>query len=108
MRWKQVADVAGMTYSHMHKIRRGQTPVTDLAARGIERALDWPQGRVGEIRRPEPKGDPAIPILDELHAVDTESYGLELADRLLEARIRLINESRIRRKSRTSDQPETR
>lgn len=115
LRWTQVARRADMSVQTLLRIRSGETAVSDFAAEGIEQALEWPTGHVAEVlgaqreQVPEPQPepvDPAVPILDELHRLDTKRYGLELADRLLEARIRVLNDVRERPKSRTSDQPE--
>lgn len=117
LRWRDVADLAGISYETLRTIRRGQYEgMRPLTESGIERALKWATGSVAAVLaggeptpipelQPEPV-DPAVPILDELHRLDTKRYGLETADRLLEARIRVLNDVRERPKSRTSDQPE--
>jgi transcriptional regulator with XRE-family HTH domain len=119
LRWRDVADLAGISYETLRTIRRGQYDgMRPLTESGIEQALKWSAGSLAVIlaggnptRLPDPEAepvDPAVPILDELHDLDAEAYGLELADRLLEARIRLINKHREQSTSRTSEQPENR
>jgi hypothetical protein len=49
LRWKQVADRAGMTYSNLHRIRTGQITLTDFARDGVEDALQWEHGSVAAI-----------------------------------------------------------
>lgn len=48
LRWTQVARSAGMTVQNLLRIRKGQIALTDLAARGIERALQWPEFYIDE------------------------------------------------------------
>lgn len=114
LRWRDVADLAGIAYETLRTIRQGQYGgMRPLTESGIERALKWKTGSIAAIlagRKPVPitetepePVDPAVPVLDELHALDEEEYGLELADRLLEARVRLINRHRARTRSGSSD-----
>jgi len=112
---EELAAAAGVSAKTIGRLERGER--VSSATRGkIERALAWVPGSMRAVlagREPtataEPGPafvDPAAAILDELHIVDTESYGLDMADRLLEARIRVLNSIRVRPKSRTSDRPE--
>lgn len=124
------AAAIGINETSVARAETGYERVGDAVFEAIETGLGWAEGCIAVYLEtgdesvlappvsvppeptpadpePEPEPvDPAIPILDELHALDTESYGLDMADRLLEARIRLINEARTRPKSRTSEQPE--
>ncbi|ANZ35565.1 hypothetical protein BBK82_05175 [Lentzea guizhouensis] len=60
MRWSQVAREVGMTPQNLLRIRKGEITVTTLAARGIERVFDWPQGRVEALESAgSPLPDPA-------------------------------------------------
>lgn len=90
--WKRVADRAGMTETHLRRIRNGEVPLTDNAKAAIERALEWAQGTVdrylsgadpdatesnlvparrdGRIELPLPDGD------DRYHLVGVINEGL--------------------------------
>lgn len=80
LRWNAVARRADMDASNLRRIRNGEIPVTMEAAYGIERALEWPRGRVdvllgratahvGPVAAATPYEDPAdpppFPLLDE-------------------------------------------
>ena len=62
LNWTKVAQLAGMTPQNLLRIRNGEIAVTDDAANGIERALQWSEGSVQQIleghdakeRDPEP------------------------------------------------------
>lgn len=45
LRWSQVAQRAGMDSANLRRIRRGDIALTEFAAVGIDRALEWPQGQ---------------------------------------------------------------
>jgi hypothetical protein len=116
MRWRDVADLAGISYETLRTLRNGSyggmRPLTET---GIEQALKWAPGSIVAILAGrEPRSipevesaptDPAVPVLDELHRLDTDKYGLDMADRLLEARVRVLNDVRGRSRSSTSEQP---
>lgn len=57
MRWREVAQRAGMTEQNLIKIRKGTISVTEDAAAGIERALRWQPGSVFAILA----GDDPVP-----------------------------------------------
>ncbi|MEU6491134.1 helix-turn-helix domain-containing protein [Streptomyces sp. NPDC046984] len=41
MNWRQVADAAGISYTALRAIRRGEYRPTELTARGLDEALRW-------------------------------------------------------------------
>ncbi len=49
LNWKEVAAGVGIAPETLHAIRRGANRPSDLTARGIERTLQWPKGRVVAI-----------------------------------------------------------
>lgn len=59
--WQEVASDAGMTAGHLLKIRQGKVPITDKAARGIERGLKWQERSIDDILN---DGNPT-PLVDE-------------------------------------------
>jgi transcriptional regulator with XRE-family HTH domain len=46
MNWRQVAEAAGISYTAIRAIRRGDYQPTELTARGIDDALRWVHGSV--------------------------------------------------------------
>ncbi|HEX3779793.1 MAG TPA: hypothetical protein VHX38_08985 [Pseudonocardiaceae bacterium] len=85
-RWNRVAELAGMTYGNLHKIRTGQITVTEDAAYGIEIALRWSPGSVEAILAGgeptdtlphEVERDAAYVALREAVAVYVDEYGEE-------------------------------
>lgn len=80
LKWNAVARRADMDASNLRRIRKGEIPVTRDAAYGIERALEWPHGRVDMLlgratadAEPaasadpyaDPDDPPPFPLLDE-------------------------------------------
>lgn len=90
--WRQLADAAGISYTALRAIRRGDYRPTALTARGLDEALQWTPGSVFAIldggdltnledARPEagePAGEEPADLAEEL----------SLAQRLLSATIR--------------------
>jgi hypothetical protein len=75
LRWNKVAEQAGMTYGNLHKIRTGAITITDLAERGIERALSWTKGSVARVLA---GGDPT-PIQMEKPPLTKKQQAVKLA-----------------------------
>lgn len=57
LRWQHVADRAGISLSHLKRIRNGKSPINDFVARGVEDALQWEPGSVAAIEA----GDAPMP-----------------------------------------------
>lgn len=50
-KWTKVAErMGGMSPQNLFLIRKGSIAITDRTARLIEKAFDWPPGRVRELR----------------------------------------------------------
>lgn len=49
MNWREVADAAGISYTALRAIRRGEYRPTELTARGLDEALQWTSGSVYAI-----------------------------------------------------------
>jgi len=105
LRWNEVADRAGMTYGNLHKIRSGATTLTDLAVRGIERALQWPPGSVEGILAggdPTPLQMDKPPLTQEQQALRLiylaweRDHGPEKALRMLHDEVDRLNTERAR------------
>jgi hypothetical protein len=58
LRWTEVARRAGIDSSTLRRIRYGEGAVSDLAARGLEDALEWPHGTIAALLAGEPVDDP--------------------------------------------------
>ncbi|MGW6739685.1 hypothetical protein ACWGDX_02875 [Streptomyces sp. NPDC055025] len=75
--WKDVANVAGISYETLRGVRRGSTAGAELTLRRIERALKWAPGSIdavvaggeatplgdtgqGDQPAPEPSIDPRV------------------------------------------------
>jgi DNA-binding XRE family transcriptional regulator len=93
MNWRQMAEVAGISYTALRAIRRGAYRPTELTARGLDEALQWAPGSVLSILD---GGDP-VPIEDAPPPATAAEPGagrpglaaeLELAQRLLAATVR--------------------
>ncbi|WP_432589974.1 helix-turn-helix transcriptional regulator [Streptomyces sp. HD1123-B1] len=100
MNWRQVSEAAGISYTALRAIRRGDYRPTELTARGLDEALHWAPGSVGTIleggeptpaeaedaplatRAPYPEGE------KKPRVTSTLSEELELARRLLLATVR--------------------
>lgn len=89
LRWKKVADLAGMSEANLLRIRNGEIALTPFAAAGIESALQWAKGSVdsvlgGQDARPaHPEHSPPDDELDALIAAakrDVERANQVLAD----------------------------
>lgn len=113
LRWNQVAQRAGISVQTLLRIRSGETAVTDFAAEGIEQALDWPTGYIGNVlsdstSTPDQmdKDEQDHEALKVIHKMNTRLFGLEEADRRLEQDIREINAARDRTRRRSSERPE--
>jgi hypothetical protein len=64
LRWTQIASVAGMSVQNLLRIRKGEIALTDWAASGIDKALQWPDGFTKRIEtdptfRPATESPPA-------------------------------------------------
>lgn len=107
MNWRQLADAAGISYTAIRAIRKGEYRPTELTAQDLDRALQWVPGSVYAILG---GGDPA-PVeagsideqqteahtesrtageaeAPETEAAPTASQELELAARLMAAQVR--------------------
>ncbi|MEU1736514.1 hypothetical protein [Streptosporangium sp. NPDC020145] len=49
LKWQDVAAKANISVPTLKRIRSGPGLITDWAARGLEKALEWPQGEVARI-----------------------------------------------------------
>lgn len=49
LRWSHVARLVGMDAANLRRIRRGEIALTEIAAVGIDRALEWPKGRAWRL-----------------------------------------------------------
>lgn len=49
IQWNRVAELAGMTYGNLHKIRTGQIAISEDAAYGLEIALQWTHGSIDAV-----------------------------------------------------------
>lgn len=92
MNWRQVAEAAGISYTALRAIRRGDYRPTELTARAIEEALQWGHGSVAAIMG---GGDPreAAASADMAGQAEREErpdlpQELALAQRLLAATVR--------------------
>lgn len=74
-RWNVIAREAGMSTQHLNRIRAGKVTLTDFAAAGIDRALDWQTGHAWRIYQDAgglpaddqaPTPDPAVELRDEV------------------------------------------
>jgi transcriptional regulator with XRE-family HTH domain len=92
LNWRQLADAAGISYTALRAIRRGDYRPTALTSRGLDEALRWTPGSAAAVLdgghhtnledvRPE-RSDP----MDEEPAELAEDLGL--AQRLLAATVR--------------------
>jgi transcriptional regulator with XRE-family HTH domain len=68
LKWNQVAERAGLSIGHLSRIRKGEAPITKLAATQIETALEWEPGTVAQIMADETT-DTAIPSVAPLKVV---------------------------------------
>lgn len=73
LRWNEVATRAGMTAQNLLRIRNGEIAISELAAAGIDRALEWGTRvehyhQTGELR-PQ-SGDPERPHLRVVERID--------------------------------------
>jgi hypothetical protein len=60
LRWTEVAKRAGIDSSTLRRIRYGEGAISDLAARGLEDALEWPHGTIAALLGGEPLADPGL------------------------------------------------
>lgn len=49
LKWNQVAEKAGLSIAHLARIRKGESPLSKMAASQIESALEWEPGTVARI-----------------------------------------------------------
>lgn len=59
LRWKDIANRAGVSHHTILQLRKGE-PVADLTTAGVERALQWEPGSIARIlqdKPPVPKGE---------------------------------------------------
>lgn len=97
LRWSQVAQRAGMDPANLRRIRRGKIALTEFAAIGIDRALEWPQGQSwvayytdGAEEEPE--------LLDD---AEREIWSMDLVDKDLRLKyIRIYREEKVAREGR--------
>jgi cyanate lyase len=95
LRWKEVARRAGLTPEYLGYLRRGKGSLTDLAIRGIETALEWPEGQVDAIlagpvlppsdTKPVDAIESTTDEIGRILARTEELYGKEAADAVLAA-----------------------
>ncbi|HET9892622.1 MAG TPA: helix-turn-helix transcriptional regulator [Mycobacterium sp.] len=105
MGWGDVAQAAGMTPTHLLRIRKGKTGITEDAAYGIEQALGWPEGEVERRLTPPPEDDhepltaEQEKLLDVYYREYLPKYGQDEALGRLQRDVDEIN-ARIERKER--------
>lgn len=105
--WNKVAELAGMTYGNLHKIRTGAISVTSRAKRGIERALQWQKGSVDAIlagRDPKPIQMDKPPLTERQQALklaylaNIRDHGPDEAFRMLLEDIARLNAEDVRQR----------
>lgn len=113
LRWGQVAQRAGMDAANLRRIRRGEIALTEFAAVGIDRALEWPKGQAWGIYHEASPGDyrqaddPASPSeskpaqLELRDDVERDLWALPLAEDLRREYIEIY---RARKKRRQEDE----
>lgn len=83
LKWSEVASRAGLDSSYLRRIRKGEVPISDLAARQIEDALEWKPGSVKTILdegQPTPI-EPASPLpLSPFQSAALAEYDALIAD----------------------------
>ncbi|MEV4093853.1 hypothetical protein [Streptosporangium saharense] len=97
MKWHEVAEKAKISVPTLKRVRTGPGSITDWAARGLEEALEWPQGEVARIlaadETPAEQGEEEAPRYSDpgLQAI-WEAPGLSEAEK--QAAITLIEAMR--------------
>jgi transcriptional regulator with XRE-family HTH domain len=80
LKWKTVAELAGLSVGHLSRIRNDTSPPSELAASGIETALQWPPGTVRQIAG-EIEAGPATPQPQpESHKVEDRTPSLQTVE----------------------------
>lgn len=77
LRWREVAERAGVDASTLRRIRAGQLTLTDFVTEGIELALEWERDSVKAILDdgdPTPREEVRRLLLDD---VERELYAIE-------------------------------
>lgn len=111
LRWNQVAERAGMTYGNLHKIRKGQTALTEFAKSGLERALDWPRGHIDQSIESWTgvAGQPLTPEqrqLVDIYRALKQQYGAKEAQRRVIELMERLNEDERAVKAAIDQEPE--
>lgn len=93
MNWRELAEAAGISYTALRAIRRGEYRPTELTAQDLDAALQWAPGSVHAVldgRDPSPLEERAKPEPAEAGAAVTSplEQELELAARLMAAQVR--------------------
>jgi hypothetical protein len=91
-RWKAIAEDAGMSIGHLTRIRKGDAPLTEFAAAGLDNALGWDTGEAWRIYHEAggwPGDQPPFELVDE-----TERRIWRLGTLPSEERIQLIEQHR--------------
>jgi hypothetical protein len=94
LNWRQVSEAAGISYTALRAIRKGEYRPTELTARGLDEALRWRPGSTlalldGGAPTPIEEAEPPAPSTEE--GSTTLRQELALAQRLLLATIRELD-----------------
>lgn len=107
LNWRQLAEAAGISYTALRAIRKGDYRPTELTAQDLDRALQWVPGSVyaildggdptpvgttdsagRQIETPTDGGAADGPEAPEVEVLPTLNQELELASRLMAAQVR--------------------
>lgn len=72
LRWRDVAEAAGLTTEGLRGVRNGPSGVPAFTRRQIERALKWPTGEVDRILDDSESAPPAQLTNEEMIAMNSE------------------------------------
>jgi hypothetical protein len=94
LRWRDVADLGGLSYEVIRAVRNGTGEIRLLTQRGIEDGLKWQQGSIQAILS---GGDP-VPVPDAPPADDERNAWLGLPpDMTAEERRTVLNYIEVKR-----------
>lgn len=77
LNWRELADAAGISYTALRAIRRGDYRPTELTARALDEALQWELGSVQAVLN----GDEPTPLGARPSTPATQSFEAGLSSR---------------------------